>query len=230
MPANYPVKGLLFLYIPMVCGYLPRKPRLHFNLKLQLYTYRAVDIRLSLQRYSPSLVEFGQSSGWYIFGSAGLGQLDHLVQIVLDSSHLFPVHAHSCAPRSIFGFICPSIIFFPVDILALGYCLSLLAFRFFGLCLFGLSDRAIHQLTFCDCFFGCLLLSLLLQSHDCPQFFEAMIWQWRRQAINGFHLVSIFWTWSFFSVTSSRIWWSRTSICFIFAWQTGFLKEVYCAL
>ena len=59
MPANYPVKGLLFLYIPMVCGYLPRKPRLHFNLKLQLYTYRAVDIRLSLQRYSPSLVEFG---------------------------------------------------------------------------------------------------------------------------------------------------------------------------
>ena len=32
----------------------------------------------------------------------------------------------------------------------------------------------------------------------------------------------IFWTSSFFLVTSSRIWWYRTSMCFICAWKTGF--------
>ena len=48
-------RATLSIYTRMVWGYLPRKPRLHFNLKLQLYTYKSVGIWPNQYRYSPNL-------------------------------------------------------------------------------------------------------------------------------------------------------------------------------
>ena len=50
MPTKSPIKGLFFLCIKTIEVISPRNLDYNFDLKLQLYTYKAVDIWLSLWR------------------------------------------------------------------------------------------------------------------------------------------------------------------------------------
>ena len=48
MPTKSRIKGLLFLCIKIIEVIFPRNLDYNFDLKLQLYTYKAIDIWLSL--------------------------------------------------------------------------------------------------------------------------------------------------------------------------------------